>query len=140
MSADIADRLLQVLTNIDKIQKDNKLVTMEKKKNKIKKEKSKLKVNELEENLDSNLVNTESDNIIMTSSPFYLPETPIPQKVLRIINLGASGLKVITNENETIFHAFYAPRGNKHIIIPENSWIDVLYLEKSGGEKIWLSK
>lgn len=134
MNTDIADRLLQVLNNIDKIKTENKLATIDKKKNKIKKEKSKLKVNELEENLDQNSF------IIMTSSPFYLPETPIPKKVLRIINLGASGLKVIANENETIFHVFYAPRGNKHIIIPENSWVDVLYLEKSGGEKIWLSK
>jgi hypothetical protein len=134
MSTDIADRLLQVLHDIDKIQKDNKLTTMNKKKNKLRK----VKVNESEENLDNN--SFQNDNIIMTSSPFYLPETPIPQKVLRIINLGASGLKVIAKENETIYHSFYAPRGNQHIIIPENSWVDVLYLEKSGGEKIWLSK
>ena len=138
---DLKNRLFEVLDEIDKIQKENLLSN---KKNRKVKKKSNAKI-DVVENLATNLVNTPSNyfisqDIIMTSSPFYLPETPIPQTVLRIINLGASGLKVIANENENIFHTFYAPRGNKYIIIPENSWVDVLYLEKSGGEKIWLSK
>lgn len=127
MNTDIANRLIQVLNDIDKIKTENKLTTVSKKK--------KVKV---KENLDMN--SSIYEDIIMTSSPFYLPKTLIPKKVLRIINLGASGLKVIANENETIYHTFYSPRGSTHIIIPENSWVDVLFIEKSGGEKIWLSK
>jgi len=131
---DLKNRLFEVLDELDKIQKENLLSN---KKNRKVKKKSYGK-SDIVENTDSNSFITQ--DIIMTSSPIHLPETPIPQKVLRIINLGASGLKVIANEHETIYHSFYAPQGNKYIIIPENSWIDVLFIEKPGGEKIWLSK
>jgi hypothetical protein len=138
---DLKNRLFEVLDELDKIQKENLLSN---KKNRKVKKKSDGK-SDVIENQATNLVNTPSNyfisqDIIMTSSPFHLPEIPIPQKVLRIINLGASGLKVIANENETIFHTFYAPNGSPHLIIPENSWVDVLFIEKPGGEKIWLSK
>jgi hypothetical protein len=146
MNTEIPNRLANVITELEKIRQAN-ILTENKKKIDNKTDKKRQNKNVIE-NLDTRIVNTSSEildytkntHIITAGSPIYLPKTPIPLEVLKIINLGASHLKVITNESENIFHSFYSPKGSPHIFIPSNSCIEVFFITNSSGENLWIAK
>jgi hypothetical protein len=137
MDTEIPNRLANVITELEKISKENLLT----KKNKInKKKQTQFVIENLHTKNSEFLDYTKNTHIITAGSPIYLPKTPIPLEVLKIINLGASHLKVITNESENIFHNFYSPKGSPHIFIPSNSCIEVFFITNSNGENLWIAK
>jgi hypothetical protein len=151
METSIKDRLFALLDEFEKINKSNVLRPSQN--NRRKKQDKQKKTNPLE-NLEKESQTTNSiefslqnsypssfENIILTDNlPFQLPIEPVPYNVLKIINLGTSCVKVSANENETIFHAFYAPKGSPHIFLTINSVLEVFFIEKDTGEKVWLAK
>lgn len=122
-----------------------------KKKNKIKKQKGndkRIDENLVPETSDFSIQNKELDQIDYTKethifskcSQIYLPNPPVPFKVLKIINLGVSQLKILSNENENIYHNFYSPNGSTTIFVNTNSILELFYIENETGEKLWIAK
>lgn len=132
MDIDIKDRLINVFHELEKINKSN---VFRKKKQEIK------KIDTIQPFQENGNINYEKEvHAFEKESLVYLPTITLPLKVLRIINLGASYLTVISNEGEPIFHTFYSPKGSNHILIPINSGIDIFFIEKGSGEKLWIAK
>ena len=145
MDHEIKNRLNNIFNDFDNIQKS---IVVNKKKNNKKNKKKKSIENLAIKNTETVIQNIESINldyskelhIFSKSSQIYLPIHPIPNKVLKIINLGDSLIKLISNENENIFHNFYSPKGSINIFITTNSSIEIFFIEKETGEKIWIAK
>jgi len=133
MSVEIKDRLITILNELEKIEKNNM-----KKKKKQKKNENPTIENPIIEN--SNIDYIKEIHIFSKCSQIYLPLNPIPFKVIRIINLGNSFIKLSAKEDEKIYNNFFSPKGSQHIFINSNSSIEIFYVNKDTGEKIWIAK
>ena len=69
----------------------------------------------------------------------YLPEIPNPFDKIQIINLGNTNTKIVSTSDTKIFNNFYAPTGNKSIILQKNSSYDLIYINTE-EKSFWICK
>ena len=58
----------------------------------------------------------------------YLPEIPNPFEKIQIINLGNKNIKIVSTNETNIFNNFYAPNGNKSILLQKNNTYELIYI------------
>ena len=69
----------------------------------------------------------------------YLPEIPKPFKKIQIINLGNKNIKIVSTNETNIFNNFYAPNGNKSILLQKNNTYELIYI-KTEEKSFWICK
>jgi hypothetical protein len=69
----------------------------------------------------------------------YLPEIPKPFEKIQIINLGNKNIKIVSTNETNIFNNFYAPNGNKSILLQKNSTYELIYI-KTEEKTFWICK
>jgi len=86
-------------------------------------------------NLDYNSIYTLLNNTEIA----YLPEIPNPFEKIQVINLGNKNIKIVSTNETNIFNNFYAPNGNKTIILQKNNTCDLIYI-KTEEKSFWICK
>jgi hypothetical protein len=69
----------------------------------------------------------------------YLPEIPIPFEKIQIINLGNKNIKIVSTNETHIFNHFYAPSGNKSVLLQKNNTYELIYI-KTEERSFWICK
>ena len=69
----------------------------------------------------------------------YLPEIPKPFEKIQIINLGNKNIKIVSTNETNIFNNFYAPNGNKSILLQKNNTYELIYI-KTEEKSFWICK
>ena len=67
----------------------------------------------------------------------YLPEIPKPFEKIQIINLGNKNIKIVSTNETNIFNNFYAPNGNKSILLQKNNTYELIYI-KTEEKSFWI--
>jgi hypothetical protein len=69
----------------------------------------------------------------------HLPEIPKPFEKIQIINLGNKNVKIVSTNKTNIFNNFYAPNGNKSVLLQKNNSYDLIYI-KTEEKSFWICK
>jgi hypothetical protein len=89
--------------------------------------------------IDKHVLDYSHKNVIVENdNDVYLPEPPIEFKKIKIINLGITTIKIISNKN--IYHTFFSPKGTTYIFLQPNDFLEFFYVKKHNGEGLWITK